>query len=301
MRKNRDRRDFERLLETCLRRFPLSRVHLAVEAGRLDANPVKGPRFSICLRGEARYLVCRDGREEVVRLARGDVVFAAPGARMEAHPEARYLSLGVVFHDNLTRFLLARKVPSPSRDDAGHRFIASFHTPGLLDPDGRGFCEALKRGEERGPDDRLRRAIFNVVALAAIEILHGRHDDPESGKAFFTWEAARRFLHDHLHEPVSRRDVADFLRLHPNHVSRLFTRFAGRSFQDYLAGIRLERARKLLARPGLNVAEVAAACGFADPDYFARRYRETYGRVPSKERKNQRAPGRAKTRRMLHP
>jgi len=286
MQKNRDRQDFERLLEACLHRFPLGRIHLAHEAGPLDANNIQCPRFSICLWGAARYIICRDGRDADVKLSRGDVIFATTGARMEAHPESQYLSLGVVFHEGLTRFLIARKTLVAPSVGLGHWFLASHHTPSILDADGRSFCRALGHGLDRACDDPYRRTIFNVIARAAIEILHSPAPSSTiTGKAFFTWGAAQQFLHDHLHEPLTRLDVANFLRLHPNHVSRLFTRFAGKSFQNYLTEMRLERAHELLARPDFNVTDVSMACGFTDPDYFSRCYRKAFGLAPSLERK----------------
>lgn len=47
---------------------------------------------------------------------------------------------------------------------------------------------------------------------------------------------------------------------------------------------RLELARRLLADPYLPVAEVAHRCGYADPAYFARRFRAAFGQAPRQAR-----------------
>jgi AraC-like DNA-binding protein len=47
---------------------------------------------------------------------------------------------------------------------------------------------------------------------------------------------------------------------------------------------RLALARRLLADPYLPVAEVARRCGYADPAYFARRFRAAFGQAPRQAR-----------------
>ena len=48
----------------------------------------------------------------------------------------------------------------------------------------------------------------------------------------------------------------------------------------YIRILRLERSKPLL-RNGDGVAEVAAACGFADSGYFTRCFKRHYGLTPS--------------------
>lgn len=63
---------------------------------------------------------------------------------------------------------------------------------------------------------------------------------------------------------------------------------AGTTFGAELMRLRLEAARRLLedrrcAR--LEIAEIAARCGFAEPSHFARRFRRAYGRSPQEHRR----------------
>jgi transcriptional regulator GlxA family with amidase domain len=44
--------------------------------------------------------------------------------------------------------------------------------------------------------------------------------------------------------------------------------------------MRLQRSRELLKVPGMNVSQVARACGYTDPNYFIRCYRDAYGHTP---------------------
>jgi transcriptional regulator GlxA family with amidase domain len=46
----------------------------------------------------------------------------------------------------------------------------------------------------------------------------------------------------------------------------------------------MEKARELLTHTTLRIGEIAAAVGFADEGYFARRFRQSYRVAPSQFR-----------------
>lgn len=61
----------------------------------------------------------------------------------------------------------------------------------------------------------------------------------------------------------------------------LFRRQVGIPPMEYLERERLHQARQLLESGLLRVKEAAAACGYADAKYFARRFHHTHGVAPS--------------------
>jgi AraC-like DNA-binding protein len=258
-------------------------VHLAVETGDpalCGGLPLHdSPRFSICLAGTGRYVILRQQRLEVITLRRGEAIVAAPRALMEPHPTARYLAIGLVFTPEMTRYLLAKK------GHGGHRFLDAHHGSQVLDEDGRHFFQALQNRRGASPDDLAARRLVELLLLKAAEM--SQMPEPAAspaGKARFTWLAACQFLQENLHQPIGRQEVADFLHLHPNHVSRLFRDFSGQSFLDHLLQARLDRAQPLLQDPQLNVTEIAHACGFRDANYFIRCYRRKLGKSPGRAR-----------------
>ncbi|MCF7788436.1 MAG: helix-turn-helix transcriptional regulator [Prosthecobacter sp.] len=266
-----------------LRRGWPRHVHLALETGDPASRgglPVHAsPRFSICLAGTGRYVILKQQRLEIITLQRGDAIVAAPHALMEPHPTARYLAIGFVFTLEMTRFLLAKK----GRD--GHRFLHTRHDARMLDEDGRHFFQALQNRRGSSSDDLAARRLVELLLIKTAEM--SALPEPAvstAGKARFTWLAACQFLQENLHHPIGRQDVADFLHLHPNHVSRLFRDFSGQSFLDHLLQARLERSRPLLQDPQLNITEIAHACGFRDANYFIRRYRRKFGESPGHAR-----------------
>lgn len=58
----------------------------------------------------------------------------------------------------------------------------------------------------------------------------------------------------------------------------------GPGFSDVLTGIRLDRARELLASSAIRVVDIAMGVGFSDLSHFNRRYRERFGVTPAATR-----------------
>ncbi|MDR0351918.1 MAG: helix-turn-helix transcriptional regulator, partial [Opitutaceae bacterium] len=60
-------------------------------------------------------------------------------------------------------------------------------------------------------------------------------------------------------------------------------------FTELLLRIRLDNARRLLARDSSTVVEIAAACGFSEQSYFTRVFKKTFNETPLDYRRRVRA------------
>ncbi len=91
---------------------------------------------------------------------------------------------------------------------------------------------------------------------------------------------AVEYIHDHLAEDVSLERIAEAAGLSPFHFARQFRRATGIPPHDYVTRCRVERARDLLVRPGMTIADVAVQVGFCDQSHLARHYKRVYGLTP---------------------
>ena len=66
------------------------------------------------------------------------------------------------------------------------------------------------------------------------------------------------------------------------HVEKVFREKLGVSVQTYITNARMKRARALLRDGRLSTKEIAAACGYASPQYFCRVFKELFGFSPQK-------------------
>ena len=97
---------------------------------------------------------------------------------------------------------------------------------------------------------------------------------------------ATRFLERNLVDAVTVGDLARLVDLSPSHLTALFRAHLGCPPLKYQQRLRLALARKLLRDSYLRVGEVAAACGYADPNYFIRVFRAAAGVTPSRWRRD---------------
>jgi YesN/AraC family two-component response regulator len=96
---------------------------------------------------------------------------------------------------------------------------------------------------------------------------------------------ALEYASGHCTEFITLSQVARQASLSKFHFCRLFHREMGLSFRQYLHGLRVRRARALLADPNLSVTEVAYAAGFNDLSNFDKVFRKIVGISPRAYRK----------------
>ena len=85
---------------------------------------------------------------------------------------------------------------------------------------------------------------------------------------------------DHFRATVGVDDLAAAAGFSRYHFSRLFKQSTGLAPGEYLLQLRLRHAARQLAESPLRVKEVARESGFADVNYFCRRFRKSYGVSP---------------------
>jgi two-component system response regulator YesN len=101
-------------------------------------------------------------------------------------------------------------------------------------------------------------------------------DTPE----FF--ELIREYISLHLAEPLSLQSMCGHFGISQTYISRLFRKYSGQSFINYLTGVRIEKAKHYLANRDILIKDVAPMVGFSDQFYFSRVFRSLTGQSPSK-------------------
>ncbi len=94
-------------------------------------------------------------------------------------------------------------------------------------------------------------------------------------------ERARRYIGDHSHEDLSLGDVAKAVNMSAFHFCRMFKRAAGISFTEYIARMRIEKAKSLLLNPNRRISEAAFEAGFQSLSQFNRVFLRVVGCSPT--------------------
>lgn len=97
--------------------------------------------------------------------------------------------------------------------------------------------------------------------------------------------AALAYMREHLHEELSRDEVAKVACLSPSHFSRVVKSTFGRSFTELLAQMRVEKAREELTLTEKSLIQIGLDCGFSDQSYFTKVFQKHTRRTPGEYRR----------------
>ncbi|WP_156158182.1 helix-turn-helix transcriptional regulator, partial [Gordoniibacillus kamchatkensis] len=99
-------------------------------------------------------------------------------------------------------------------------------------------------------------------------------------------ERARLWIAARYREELSMEQAAEHVNLSPFYFSKLFKQHVGETFIDYVTRLRIDRAKELIARAGveLSLKEVCFEVGYHDPNYFSRVFKKVTGMSPTEYR-----------------
>jgi AraC-like DNA-binding protein/ligand-binding sensor protein len=92
---------------------------------------------------------------------------------------------------------------------------------------------------------------------------------------------AKKYIQEHQTEDISLSDVAKAVNTSTFYFCKMFRKVAGINFTDYLARLRIERAKNLLLNPNLRISEIAFEVGFQSLTHFNRVFKRVLGESPT--------------------
>ena len=137
-------------------------------------------------------------------------------------------------------------------------------------------------------------ALTSRFTLLAVELVRIKRRRPDHGRTAVNPLGGERLsellllLAEHPERDFPRRELAERLCVSESTLQRIFRARTGFSPHDYLMRLRLKKAATLLLESELTIGEVAAESGFADSNYFCRRFRRYADASPLEFRKRNR-------------
>lgn len=95
----------------------------------------------------------------------------------------------------------------------------------------------------------------------------------------------RDHLIEHYPQITGITAAAKACHVAPEYFSRLFRRHAGQTAQNFLTGLRVNHAAKLLQSTNLTVQAVGRTVGLPDPYHFSRVFKRIHGIAPGRFRR----------------
>ena len=95
---------------------------------------------------------------------------------------------------------------------------------------------------------------------------------------------------DNFCKKIYVESLADMINVSPDYFTRMFKDSIGKTPIEYINGLRVNRALKLLFTTDLPMSEVAEATGFSNPNYFNKTFKQYMNTSPLAYRKASKAP-----------
>ena len=101
-------------------------------------------------------------------------------------------------------------------------------------------------------------------------------------------ERAVRYIDDHMtRTDLSVEELAAELGMSRVHLYKRLKQITGKTPIEFIRLLRLKRSAQLLRESQLNISEIAYRCGFNNPKYFSRYFKEEFGVLPSVYQENE--------------
>lgn len=138
--------------------------------------------------------------------------------------------------------------------------------------------------ERRVPSTMLVQGLASSLAVHLVRAYASgtRHPaTPHGGLPAFKIHRVLAAMQERIDQELDLKRLAKAVQLSESHFSRSFKKSTGFSPSQYLARLRMERARRLLRETETPIVEIGLEVGYASPSHFAQVFRKEVGVLPS--------------------
>lgn len=249
-----------------------------------DYLPGMNGHVVITYYGEPQDIVWRRGSERLAGQTRPGTITIIP----EGH-EGRWDIAGPIGVSHV--FLSHERLLACAEQLNGGRPLELLGRVGFEDPVAARVMEMLGRDAAAATDPTARLFVEQATDLLITQLVRGHSSfgaiEPPARRGLADWQLRKvtAYMRDHLDEPIGLDELAALVGLSRFHFCTAFRQAAGSTPHAWLVGLRMERARQLLAHLELPITEIALAVGYETPSSFAAAFRKATGLTPSTYRR----------------
>jgi YesN/AraC family two-component response regulator len=94
-------------------------------------------------------------------------------------------------------------------------------------------------------------------------------------------EQAAMYIKEKYSSDISIADIADKVFISPSHLSRTFKQYMGKTVNDYINYIRIEKSKELLLNASNSIEKIAESVGYNSKQNFLRNFKLFEGITPT--------------------
>ena len=247
-------------------------------SGGCEFQPHSHTAFTVTaiLAGEMRATIGESG----YHLSPGDVALTNIGQNHSGHA-SRVEFVSVSVNPSLVNELVAEL--GLTRTTAEVIFNAALVTDEAITRIARSVVEEIaveKVGHAVMLDALARQLVIHLLRSHMTVRKSARIELSRAGPVDRRLRLALEFMHDNFSRELALEEIASAAYLSEYHFARLFKQITGVTPHVYIANLRLERARRLLAETAFPIIEIAAMVGYQSQSHFTKIFKSVTGITP---------------------
>jgi len=235
------------------------------------------------IRGSCRVEVMRGDTTDDLTLGKGEFIVVGSGVphRLVVDASCRMLNVEFGFADSGVGVPSVRRLAAEERSLAPLLADRSAYLV-LRDPDD--VYHALKalvlELDARGTDGgTMVHLLFSQLLIRIARLREEAASAAEPQGERYVRKCVE-FLRQNYDRDIQVKDVAAAVSLHPKYVHRLFRKVTGQTITAYLTSLRMEKAKMLLQRTDVPIADISDYVGVGSRQYFHALFKKTTGLTP---------------------
>ncbi len=96
--------------------------------------------------------------------------------------------------------------------------------------------------------------------------------------------AVVNYVEKNYQNRISLEEVADYVNLNPQYLSRLVKKELGIGFTHYVTNLKIEKAKELLSDTDLPILNISLELSYNEPNYFCKVFKKIVGMTPMEYR-----------------
>lgn len=232
-----------------------------------------------------------DAATDTFALKKGDFILLDANVShrliVEKNNPCRMLNIEFVFVDKKSSFPTMKQLAEGSQ--ALTEWL-SKDTPYVVLKDPDEIYHTLKslvlQLDELGSDNEMMVQLLLAQVLIRTATLAIEAKDHQHQPSDEYVKNAVTYIHYHYDCDIQVKDIAASVNVHPGYFHRIFKASMGCTVMDYLANIRIEKAKMLLAHTDIPITDIASYIGINSREYFSSLFKKHTGSTPLNYRKS---------------
>ena len=145
------------------------------------------------------------------------------------------------------------------------------------DTDSRYYMEEIY-GKSRNMDD-LKKALLDFI----YETFSGKEEQKDKVDTAEFFDSVLDYIRQNASRSITLQEICEKFHVSLSYMSRMFKKYTGKGFNEYLTKLRIEEACRLFQENRqYYIKDVANMVGIPDQFYFSRLFRSVTGKTPSR-------------------